>query len=123
MANRRRAAQHPSPMENPPAPSSRRTVRLRRVDPLLCGKICAGVYGLGALLMVPVAIFVTLIGLASGPTAASHQAFGPTMMMPLCFAMPVLAALSGFFTGAIGALIYNGVARLLGGIQLDVDLV
>jgi hypothetical protein len=104
------------------APASPRTLRLRRIHPVACGKLCAGVYGLGALLMVPVFIIVTMITLAGGQHAASHQAFGPAVMMPLCFAMPILAALIGFFTGAIGALIYNVIARFLGGAMIDVDV-
>jgi len=114
-------------MDIPPpvaAASASRHVRLRKVHPISCGKVCAGLYGLGSLLLVPFLLIGIMVSLAAGGQThvpAQQQVFGPLVMMVFCFALPFIYGLMGFVFGAIAALIYNVIARFVGGLEFEVE--
>jgi len=99
--------------------SSMRTIR--RFDPLQLGKVFAIVYGGLALLITP---FMILIALAGGHQSGGLQGSGGLVgMFGIGFALifPFIYALAGFIGGIIGAFIYNLAAKLVGGIQVEVE--
>lgn len=81
----------------------------------------AAFYGLFALIFMPFIIFTIIGSLAggnqNGPSAV--VAIGSGLAMAVLF--PVFYAIMGFFFGAIGAWIYNLLARWIGGIQVEVE--
>jgi hypothetical protein len=64
--------------------------------------------------------FLSILGVAFG-----EQDFGP--ILGLIFGlgsiifMPIFYGSLGFFFGLIGALIYNGVAKLVGGLEVEME--
>ena len=100
------------------APTSPHIRRLKRIAPVQLGKMLAVLYGIMGLLVVP----VFLIASAAAANLPAQQRAG---MMALgagfAFLAPVLYAAMGFVFGAIGALIYNLVAKWIGGIEVEVE--
>lgn len=75
-------------------------------------------YGIMGLLFLPVFLLFSLVG-SQMPT---HQRVG-MMAFGVGFAifMPVLYAVMGFVFGALGAVIYNVIAKWVGGIEVEVE--
>ena len=66
--------------------------------------------------------FFLLIGLA-GSLAGQHKApFAGVFGIILAVLMPVFYGAIGFVTGAIGALLYNALAGLIGGFELELEV-
>lgn len=100
----------------PPVLSSKR--RIKRIAPLQLGKMLAVVYGIMGLLFVPFFLVMSLVS----PHMPAQQRVG-LMAMGMGFAVlaPVLYAVMGFVFGALGALIYNVVAKWIGGVEVEVE--
>jgi hypothetical protein len=84
--------------------------RISRIAPIQLGKVAAIFYGLFSIL------FVAIMAVAS--------MFGPSQgRMPfwLLIALPVIYIILGFIFMAVGALIYNLVARWVGGIEFTTE--
>lgn len=98
------------------------TRRLKRITPLQFGKMLAVTYALCSLVFLP--FFLLFAAVASfmpkGAGAPPMPAiFGMGVGFMLIF--PFIYAAMGFITGIIGAVIYNLVARWLGGIEIEVE--
>lgn len=93
---------------------------LKRVGPLSCAKIAGTLYAIIGLLIG--AIF-SIISLASGLGAntSNSAAFGALMGAGAIVAFPILYGGMGFLTTLIGAWLYNVLAGLVGGIELDLQ--
>jgi len=103
-------------LETPPPIVTKR--RIKRFAPLQLGKMLAVLYGIMGLLFVP--FFLIMSAFASQMPAEQRigiMAFG----MGFALLMPVMYAAMGFVLGALGALIYNLVARWIGGIEVEVE--
>ena len=70
------------------------------------------------LLFVPIAL---VAGLASMATQQANSAIGGAAMLVLGILAPVLYGAMGFVFGAIGAWIYNLIAKWLGGIEIQME--
>lgn len=97
---------------------------IRRVDPISCAKVMAAVHAAFGLLL---GACFTLVGLAVGSGIASASddlPFGPGMGMLFgvgaILLLPIFYGIAGFVGGAIGALIYNMAAGVVGGLQVDI---
>jgi hypothetical protein len=96
---------------------------LKRIGVLSAGKILALLYAcLGFIAGCFISIFATLGLFASladknlpGPFVAAFLGLGALIFMP------VLYGSLGFLLGVIGSSIYNGLAKLIGGIELDLQ--
>ena len=94
---------------------------LKSVGPLSVGKIFAILQGVAGLIGGIFFAIIGLLGLAAG------TGDGPNGIMALLFGgaaiiiLPVLDALIGFIAGVIGALIYNVLAGLVGGIEMVLE--
>ena len=92
---------------------------VRSVGVLSIAKIMGLIQACLGLVFAP---FFLLIGML-GSMAGQHKT--PLAgMFGVFFAlfMPVLYGVIGFITGAIGALLYNLFAKLVGGFELEIDL-
>lgn len=94
---------------------------LKSVAPLQLGKILAALYGLAALLFIPVFVLVALIGVAAPGSSGKAAMTSLFLGVGMCIAMPVFYAVMGFLIGVIGAWIYNLLAKWIGGIQFEVE--
>jgi hypothetical protein len=93
---------------------------IKRVEPLSCAKITGLLY---AILGVVFGAIFSLTSLATGIASNSAGAggFGAIMGMGAILAFPILYGGMGFVTALIGAWLYNVLAELVGGIELDVQ--
>jgi hypothetical protein len=102
-------------MNPPPLPTTR---RLRRIAPLQLGKMLALLYGILGLIFIPV--FLIMSPAASqipSEQRAGMLAFGAGFAI----LVPFIYAVMGFIGGIIGAVLYNIVAKWVGGIEVEVD--
>jgi hypothetical protein len=101
-------------MEDTTSPSTKRTVK--RFDPLQLGKMLGIVYAGMSLLAIPFFLLVMMMGPAhgNGPFAG---VFGSILVVCL----PIFYGIFGFIAGLIGACIYNIAAKIVGGIQVEVE--
>ena len=102
--------------------SGERVVRVRSVDPVAYGKF-NGV--LGALIgFIPGAIFMLMSLVGAG---FSGSKLGPFAMFGVFFGLGAIVIIPAFYgvlmfiAGVIGALFYNLVARIMGGIEITIQ--
>ncbi|HVU23848.1 MAG TPA: hypothetical protein VHE13_06955 [Opitutus sp.] len=96
----------------PPVLTTKR--RIKRFAPLQLGLMLALLYGIMGLIVTPVFLLISWL---------PHQAPRPEFALGagvLLVVMPVVYAVLGFLFGLIGAMVYNGVARFAGGIEVEV---
>ena len=92
--------------------------RIKRISPLQLGKMLALLYGIIGLIAIPFFLFMATMSAQLPPDQR-----GPLMAMGAGAALfaPVLYAVVGFIFGIIGAVIYNVVAKWVGGIEVEVE--
>lgn len=94
---------------------------IKSVDPLSFGKIYGATLAFFGLL---VGAIITLISLTLGGMMGEY---GRGMFIPGFFGvaaiivLPILYGVIGFIVGLVGAFIYNVVARIVGGIKIDLS--
>ncbi len=98
---------------------------VRRVGVFSCGKILGAIYaafGLlaGALFSI-FSLFGAMVGAGAGGDGFPGAALGVFFGVGAIFILPIMYGLMGFVGGAITALIYNGVAGIAGGLELDLE--
>lgn len=95
---------------------------LKRIGILSAGKILALLYAcIGLIAGGIISLFATLGVFASladkslpgGPIIAAFMGLGALILMPLLYGS------LGFLIGVVGSSIYNGLAKLVGGIELE----
>lgn len=99
-------------------------LKLKRVEPLQAGKLLAGLYGAMGLIFIP--FMVLFMSLGAFASASAGQEAPP---MPFFFGigvgfmvlMPLFYAGMGFITGTLGALVYNLLAKWLGGFEVEFE--
>ena len=92
--------------------------RIKSVGILSCAKMLGVLYGCMGLLLIP---FALVAGLASMATQQTNSAIGGAAMLALGIIAPFIYGAMGFVFGAIGAWIYNLVAKWLGGIEIELE--
>lgn len=101
---------------NPPLLPVKR--RIKRFAPLQLGLMLAALYGIVGLIFAPFFLLFSTLGLkASGQAPTGLMAAG----VGIIFILPIIYAVVGFIGGLIGALIYNLIARWIGGIEVEVE--
>lgn len=95
---------------------------IRRVDPLSAGKIAGLLYAMIGLLFG--AVF-SVIGMA-GATFASESGDGAPFLGALfgvgaIIVLPIFYGVLGFIAFAIGAVLYNVLAGMVGGLRVEVE--
>lgn len=94
---------------------------VKSVGVLSVAKITGFVYACLGLLVVP---FVVIGGLAGMFASHDRGAFQLSGVIGILFAIlaPILYGAVGFVVGAIGALVYNLVAKWVGGFEVELTL-
>ena len=97
---------------------------IKRVGPLSCAKIAGTLY---AILGLIIGGIFSLIGMAGAfaSTDSSNSPFGPMfgaiMGVGAIIVFPILYGVAGFIGSLIAAGLYNMLAGLVGGVQIDVQ--
>lgn len=102
---------------------------VRRVGAFSLAKVLGVVYALMALILGAITAFfyllIGLLGFASGSQdaegAGAVLGFGVAFGIGALIFYPVILGIVGFIGGLITAVIYNAVARLAGGLELDLE--
>ena len=89
---------------------------LKSVGVLSAAKISGVLYAALGLLFAPIILVAGLIGSMAGQRQNPFGAIGGVAMAVL---FPIMYGVIGFVMGALGALIYNLIAKWLGGLQLE----
>ncbi len=92
--------------------------RIKSVGVLSCAKMLGVLYGCMGLLFIP---FALIAGLASMATHQANSAIGGAAMLAFGILAPIIYGAMGFVCGAIGAWIYNLIAKRLGGIEIQLE--
>ncbi len=94
---------------------------LRRVGVLSMAKIWGAMYGaLGLIFGVIFAIFAVMgSALGAGASGSTPRFFQALFGVGAVVFVPLLYGFLGFVMGLVGAAIYNWLAALIGGIELD----
>jgi uncharacterized membrane protein len=94
---------------------------IKRVAPLSVAKIAALLHACVGLFA---GVIISLISLLGG--FASQRPAGPILGMFLgvgaIVMLPIVEGCLGFIVASIGCVIYNALARVLGGIRVEVDM-
>jgi hypothetical protein len=97
---------------------------IRRIGVLSLAKISAALHGAIGLIL---GIFFALASLLGGALGqAAREAAAPEIIAVLfgfgaIVFMPFLYAIMGFLVGVVSAFVYNSVAKLAGGLVLEID--
>lgn len=92
---------------------------VKSVGVLSVAKILGLIYGCMGLIFAPFFLLIGLLG-----TVAGKQSSPFAGMFGIGFAifMPIIYGAMGFISGALGALLYNLFARLVGGFELRLEV-
>ena len=92
---------------------------LKRVGPLSSAKISATVYALIGLLFGALLTLGAITGMGAGGEGAGMM--GMMMGIGAIIVLPILYGVIGFIAGALGAVIYNLAAGMVGGVEMDLQ--
>jgi len=92
---------------------------VKSVGVLSVAKIMGLVYGCMGLIFVPFFLLIGLIGTFAGQQKNPLAGF---FSVGFALFMPIIYGLMGFIMGAIGALLYNLFAKLVGGFELELEI-
>lgn len=102
-------------------------LKIRKLGVLSVAKMYAVVmFVLSLIIAVPYGLFIIIFSLIGAGSARGDAAFmlgggGVVMGIVMMIVLPVVYAAMGFIFGAIGALIYNIFAGIVGGIEIEVE--
>jgi hypothetical protein len=82
-------------------------------------RIMGLLYGCMGLIFAPLFLLFGLLGSIAGQ---GKGPFAGIFGIVLAIMMPIMYGVLGFISGAIGSLLYNVFAKLVGGFELDLDL-
>ncbi len=93
---------------------------IRRIGPMSCAKITGALY---ALLGFVFGTIFSLVSLAGGlaSNASGGAGLGAAMGVGAIIAFPILYGGIGFVSTLIGAWLYNVVAGMVGGVEVDLQ--
>jgi hypothetical protein len=93
---------------------------IKRIAPLSCAKITGTLYAILGLILGAVFSLISLAGgFSSGLNAG--MGIGALVGTAAIVVFPIFYGLIGFITTLIGAWLYNTLAGMVGGIQMDVE--
>ncbi len=105
-------------------------LKIRKLGILSLAKIYAVMmFVMSLLISIPYGLFIIIFALIGGVGAGSQDGMagllvgggGVIMGLIVMVMIPVFYALTGFIFGALGALIYNILAGIVGGIEIEVE--
>ncbi len=102
-------------------------LRIRRLGVLSVAKIYATVLLVVSLLIsIPYGLIIIIYSLVGGSAVGGNAGFavgggGIVIGLLIMIGLPVMYSILGFVGGAIGALLYNLFAGIVGGIEIEVE--
>src|SRR3954468_5822284 len=93
---------------------------ITRVGPVSCAKIAGTLYAILGLLIGGVFSLVSVVG-GFGSNTSGAGAIGAIIGVGSIIVCPISYGAVGFIGSLIGAWLYNALAGLVGGIQIDVQ--
>ena len=104
-----------------------RIMRIKSVDPLSAGKVyglvCAAIGLIGGIIAALFSLAFAGMAAQAGSSGGGGEMFAGMAAIGI-FALilyPVLYGIGGFIFGLLGALFYNLVARIVGGLEITVE--
>ena len=100
------------------------TRRLKRIAPLQAAKILGILYAAMGLIFVPFFLLAAAAGAfaqAGSEEARAAGAVAAGMMVVMGLLAPVIYGVMGFVVGALGAFVYNLIARWVGGLEFEFE--
>ena len=93
---------------------------LKRIGPVSCAKVVGTLY---AILGIVIGVIVSLAVLAGGiaSNVSRNAALGTIIGAGSVVFFPILYGVIGFVASLIGAWLYNVIAGLVGGIEMDLQ--
>ena len=107
--------------QTPAQPYSVRTFTIKRIDPISTGSVMGGLYALIGLLIGGMFSLMALLGATVSVGEGEVAAAGFITGIGALILIPIFYGFLGFIGGLIGALIYNFVAGVVGGIRVDLE--
>lgn len=97
-----------------------RSVCIKRFDVMSCGIMLGALYMILGLVVGAIFFLISLVGIAAGGggEAAMGGLIGGVGVLIIA---PLFYGAMGFIGGIIGALLYNLVAGMAGGIRMDLE--
>jgi len=84
--------------------------QIRRFGVGQTAKVVGVLYGLMGLVFVPVVLIISMV-------SPAEAGFGPGFAL----ALPIIYGVLGFIFTALGCVLYNFVAGLVGGVEVELD--
>lgn len=96
-------------------------MEIRRIGVLSAGKVFGVLYALFGLIFGAIFAIFYLLGAAAANSQGSEALVGMVFGVGSVIFLPLFYGVLGFIFGLISALLYNGVARFIGGIEIEVE--
>ena len=93
---------------------------IKSVGVLSVAKVMGAIQAVLGLLFLPFFLLISLVA-SMAPHQNSPNPFGPLMGIALAIFAPIFYGVLGFIFGAIGAFLYNLMAKWMGGIEVRLE--
>lgn len=97
-------------------------VVLKSMGVMSCAKIMGATYAAMGLIFGALASLISVVGAAIGHNGPGGAIAPLVLGVGAVIFLPIFYGVVGFVGGAIGALIYNFMAGVVGGVELDLQL-
>lgn len=94
---------------------------LRRIGPFSCAKVSAVLYLIIGLIVGAIFSLISLLVSSVGGESEISGMMGMLFGVGSIIFFPIIYAIAGFIGGLIGAALYNLVAGMVGGFELDLE--
>jgi hypothetical protein len=94
---------------------------VRRVGPLSFAKLMGALYVLVGLCFGAIVSLISVVGGALIPNDEATGVIGALFGVAAILALPIFYGLLGFLTALIGAALYNVVASVVGGVEIEMQ--
>lgn len=94
---------------------------VRRVGPLSLAKISGTLYALVGLLIGAIVSLISLVGGAMVRGDENAGMVGAIFGAAAIIVLPICYGVLGFVTSLIGAALYNAIAGMVGGVEIDLQ--
>ena len=94
---------------------------IKRIDPMSCAKISGLLYAILGFIAGCFFALISLSGFGKGAPGVGGGGFGMMFGVGAIIILPIVYGLLGFLGSLIGAAIYNGLAKAVGGIVIQTE--
>ena len=94
---------------------------IKRVAPFSCAKVVGAIYAIFWLLIVCLSTIVSLISTIVRISTGGSSPPISGVKLPIGIIFPILYGFATFLAALIGAWLYNALAGVLGGIEVEVE--